>query len=112
MWLKVSLDMGPDGWLFPSEKVTTPLAKDNLWQRHIGPKLKGIGLGWINFQVMRRTHSSLMRDLDVDPKIVADQQGHTLDVHLNVYAQTSMGSRSNAVMQLESALVFYWVIVG
>jgi hypothetical protein len=32
----------------------------------------------------------------VDPKIVADQQGHTLDVNMNVYTQTSLflsGSR-------------------
>jgi hypothetical protein len=55
--------------------------------------------------MMRRTHPSLMRELDVDPKIVADQQGHTLDVNLNVYTQTSMESRINAVTQLESALV-------
>src|SRR6266511_4407238 len=26
-----SPDSGPDGWLFPSEKLTTPLAKDNAW---------------------------------------------------------------------------------
>ena len=38
-----------DGWLFPSEKVKTPLAKDNLWRRHIAPKLEKIGLGWVNF---------------------------------------------------------------
>jgi integrase len=82
-----------DGWLFPSEKLKMPLSKDNVWRRYIAPKLAAIGLGWVNFQVMRRTHASLMRDLDVDPKIVADQQGHTLDVNLNVYTQTSMESR-------------------
>jgi hypothetical protein len=46
-----------------------------------------------------------MRELDVDPKIVANQQGHTLDMNLNVYTKTSMESRINAVTQLESALV-------
>ena len=30
-------------------------------------------MGWVNFQVMRRAHSSLMNDVKVDPKIVADQ---------------------------------------
>ena len=39
------------GWLFPSEVLKTPLAGDNVWRRHIGPKLKAIGLGWVNFQV-------------------------------------------------------------
>jgi len=54
---------------------------------------------------MRRTHSSLMRELGVDPKIVADQQGHTLDVNLNVYTETSLESRIEAVETLGSALV-------
>jgi hypothetical protein len=34
-----------------------------------------------------------MRELKVDPKLVADQQGHTLDVNINVYTQTSLESR-------------------
>jgi integrase len=42
------------------------------------------GTGWVNFQVLRRTHCTLMRDLKMDPKLVADQLGHTLDVNLNV----------------------------
>jgi integrase len=104
-WLATSPDTGPDGWLFPSETLKTPVAKDNVWRRHIGPKLKAISLGWVNFQVLRRSHSSLMRARNVDPKIVADQQGHTLDVNLNVYTQTSLESRIEAVQQLESALV-------
>ena len=104
-WLATSPDTGPDGWLFPSEKITTPLAKDNVWRRHIGPKLQAIGLGWVDFHVLRRSHSSLMRDRNVDPKIVADQQGHTLDVNMNVYTQTPLERKIEAVQQLESAMV-------
>jgi DNA-binding transcriptional LysR family regulator len=36
-------------------------------------KLEPVGLGWANFQVMRRTNSSLMKKYNVDPKIGADQ---------------------------------------
>ena len=67
------------------------------------PKLKEVGLEWANFQVMRRTHASLMRELDIDPKIVADQLGHTVDVNLNVYSKTALGVRKKAVDTLESA---------
>ena len=67
------------------------MAKDNCWRRKFLPKLKEAGLEWANFQVMRRTHSSLMRKLGVDPKLVADQLGHTLDVNLNVYTETDLG---------------------
>jgi integrase len=73
--------------------------------RNIRPVLKDHGLGWVDFHVMRRTHSSIMRELGVDPKIVADQQGHTLDVNLNVYTETSVKSRLEAVETLESACV-------
>ena len=68
------------------------------------PNLEKVGLEWVNFQVMRRTHSSLMRELGVDPKVVADQLGHTLDVNLNVYTETTTGLRKEAVETLESAL--------
>jgi hypothetical protein len=57
--------------------------RDNFWRRSIQPKLAAVGLGWASFQVMRRTHSTWMNKLKVDPKLVADQLGHTLDVNQN-----------------------------
>src|SRR5205823_3822398 len=61
--------MARRGWPFPSEKLTTPLSKDNTLCRYMRPRLKTVGLEWVDFQVMRRTHASLMRELGVDPKI-------------------------------------------
>jgi integrase len=104
-WLRKSPDTGPNGWLFPSEKLDKPIWKDGVWRRHVRPKLKDNKLEWVNFQVLRRTHSSLMRDKNVDPKVVADQLGHTLDVNLNVYTQTSLERKIEAVETLESSLV-------
>jgi hypothetical protein len=52
--LNQSPDSGPDGWLFPSEKLTTPLSKDNAMYRYIQPLLKPIGFDWVDFHVMRR----------------------------------------------------------
>jgi hypothetical protein len=54
---------------------------------------------------MRRTHSSLMNAHGIDPKVIADQQGHTVDVNLNVYAQTPLESRREAVETLASSFV-------
>ena len=88
-----------------SDQARTPLSKDNCWRRRIGPKLKEAGLGSVTFQVMRRTHSSLMNDLKVDPKIVADQLGHTLDVNQNIYTQSALERRKEAVDSLKSALL-------
>jgi integrase len=103
-WRSLAVDSGPEAWVFPSEKGTTPLAKDNCWRRHIQPRLEAVGLGWVNFHVMRRTHSCLLAELDVDPKVRADQMGHTVDVNENVYTRASLRQRRAAVNALESTL--------
>ena len=99
----LSGDPGPDAWVFPSETLKTPLAKDNCWRRWIAPKLKAAGLEWVNFQVMRRPHISLRHELKVDPKTLADQLGHSLDVNLNVCTKTALGFRKEAANTFESA---------
>jgi integrase len=103
-WMEMLPDRGPDGWLFPSERGTTPIAKDNVWRRYFLPKLKGVGLEWINFQVLRRTHSSLLDDLGVDPQVRADQMGHGVDVNQNDYTKASLERRKEAVNALEKAV--------
>ena len=45
-----------------------------------------------------------MRDNDVDPKVVADQLGHSLDANLNVYMQRALSLRAQAVNTLESTV--------
>jgi integrase len=103
-WKTLSRECGEDGWVFPSETGKTPLSRDNMWRRHIGPQLKAAGLGFVDFHVMRRTHATLMNEIHDDPKMVADQLGHTLDVSQNVYTRASVARRKVAVDALESAL--------
>ena len=94
----------PDAaWVFPSERMT-PLARENVWRRSIQPKLDAVGLGWLNFQVMRRTHPTLMNALGVEGKLVADQLGHSPDVNQNVHTKSPVANRQVAVNQLESSL--------
>lgn len=101
-WRSKAID--PKGWVFPSERLT-PMSKDNCWRRNIQPHLAKAGLGWVNFQVMRRTHATLMKALGADGKLVADQLGHSLDVNQNVYTQSSVESRLGIVNQLEKQLI-------
>jgi integrase len=103
-WKTLSRDVSPDAWVFPSETGRTPVSRDNLWRRHIGPQLQAVGLDWVDFHVMRRTHATLMNEIHDDPKLVADQLGHTLDVNQNVYTRASVARRKEAVDALESAL--------
>ena len=103
-WRASSLNTSPDAWVFPSESGKTPIRTDNVWHRHIGPKLELAGLKWINFQVLRRSGSSIMGDKGVDPKVASDQLRHTLDVNQNVYTRVAFERQADAVNRLDQAL--------
>jgi len=101
-WRELCVNTNPDAWVFPSESGT-PLRTDNTWHYSIGPRLKAAGLDWwINFQVLRRSCSSLLSDKGVEGKVVADQLGHTLDVNQNVYTLVAFDRQEEAVNRLNS----------
>jgi len=89
LWLENSPDSGPEGWLFPSENLARPVGTENVLNRNIRPRLEALRLAWIDYRVMRRTHASLISEKGVDPRLVADQQRHTVDVNQNVYTKLS-----------------------
>jgi integrase len=104
LWLTMLPDRNPEAWVFPSQTGLTPVRHDNCWKLHFLPRLKTVGLEWATFQVMRRTHATLLDDLGVDPQVRADQMGHTVDVNQNQYTRSSLERRKTAVNQLEKAL--------
>jgi integrase len=104
-WRQQNEPADPEAWLFPSTKITTPLGRDRTWRSIIQPRLKTIGLEWASFQIMRRTHASLSRQAGIDPKLVADQLGHGLGVHLDVYTIAALDQRQDAVDVLEASLM-------
>jgi integrase len=94
----------PQQWVFPSARPDRPLGRDNTWRRWLEPRLKTVHLEWATFQVMRRTHATLARQVGIDPKLVADQLGHGVGVHLDVYTIAALDQRQHAVDTLEAAL--------
>jgi integrase len=103
-WMEL-VDRKPEAWLFASENPAKPLWRDNVWYRHMKPKLETVGLEWANFQVLRRTHASLGHDIHVDPKVAADQRGHGIGVALDVYTQSSIEARRAAAEMLANAVM-------
>jgi hypothetical protein len=53
---------------------------------------------------MRRTHSFLLKELDVDPQLRAEQMRHTVDVNESVYTITSIDRGEKAVNTLKKAI--------
>ena len=98
-WIGTLPDWSAEAWLFPSERIITPLRPDNVLRRDVYPRLEPIGLDWINFAVLRRSHSTLHQDRGTDPKIIADQQGHGLGVHLSEYVDSSLARKREAARQ-------------
>ena len=103
-WMEL-VEPQPEAWVFASENAEKPLWRDNVWYRHIKPKLEAVGLEWANFQVLRRTHASLGHDIHVDPKVAADQRGHGIGVALDVYTQSSIEARRAAAEMLANAIL-------
>jgi hypothetical protein len=102
-WREISADTTPDALMFPSERGTF-LSRDNFLRRNIQKKLENIGLGWVNFQVLRRTQASLGHKEGLDPKVAADQRGHAIGVAIDTYTESDLESRREAVTKLEQAL--------
>ena len=67
-------------------------------------KWKKVGLGWVDFKVMRRSNATLGHG-EVDPKVAADQRGHDVDVSLNVYTKTDMKQRAAVARKLENVVL-------
>jgi integrase len=103
-WAELAQDSSPDGFVFPSEKVVTPLSLDNLWRRCMYPKLEKICLGWATFQVLRKTNASLSKKAGVDPKVASDQRGHGIGVSLEVYTSSDLEQKRAALKALEATV--------
>lgn len=90
-----------DAYVFPTEKGT-PIQYSNLMEDFIRPALKKVDLGWVNFQVMRRTWSNLSKEAGVDAKVSADQLGHSVKVDMSEYTKSSAAQKDEAVRKFES----------
>jgi integrase len=103
-WRALLLDDSPEAYLFPSEN-NTPLSRDNVRKRNILPRLEKVGLGWVTFQVLRRTNARLSRKAKIDDKVAADQRGHGLGVSLEVYSLSDLEQKIEAVNRLEAEVI-------
>jgi integrase len=104
-WLRAAVGPEQDAWVFASENPETPLWRDNLLRRHVRAPLEQVGLGWVDFKVMRRTNASLGQVAKVDPKVSADQRGHGIGVSLDVYTKSNIQQKGVAAKKLEDSVL-------
>jgi integrase len=94
----------PDDWIFACEHGRTPLAHGNVLRKRIQPALKPLGLGWVNFQVLRRTAVTLLNASGADATLVAAQCGHTVNVSINTYNRVGIQRQQEAINTLSNVI--------
>jgi integrase len=103
-WMELLQDQSPGAWLFPSETGKTPLSYSNVYRRQIQPALRRVGLGDVNFQVLRRTWVTEFSEAEKDPYVRAQLAGHSVDVHENEYRQGQPAVLKRAMRKLDKRL--------
>jgi len=98
---KVVRSDGPVDLVFQSLRAGAPMSDHNILSRHLKPVARKLGLGWINWQVLRRSYGTWMIESGADPKAVQGQMRHSrISTTLDIYAQFVPDSQRRAVGQM------------
>ena len=101
-WIAELPANAPTDCVFPSTNLATPIWPESVLRNYVRPKLRPANLGWINFAILRRSHSTLHKQRNSDLKIIADQQGHGMRTHLDNYVQSGVAERKAEATKLYS----------
>ena len=104
-WVGLTQNPSSEGFVFPSENLSTPLSADNVWRRNLKPGSKKLGWNGRRSRFLRKTNASLSKKEGIDQKVAADQRGHGIGVSLEVYTMSDMAQKKAAVKKLEAAVV-------
>jgi integrase len=83
---------------------SSALSYSNVYRRRIQPAFSQIGLGHVNFQILRRTWVTEFSAAERDPNVRAQLAGHSVDVHENEYRQPQPIVLKRAMRKLERRL--------
>jgi integrase len=91
----------PRDLVFQSLRNGKPMSDHNILSRHIKPIARKLGIGWVNWQVLRRSYGTWMVQSGADPKAVQAQMRHSrISTTLDIYAQFVPESQKRAVAQM------------
>jgi len=103
-WVELLPDTKSEAWLFPSENGRTPISYSNVYRRNIRPALAKVGLGNINFLILRRTWVNEFSKTEKDATVRAQLAGHSVDVDENEYRQPQPEVLKRAMRRFEKRL--------
>jgi integrase len=92
---------GPEDLVFQSVLKGRPMRDNNILVRHIKPAAAAMGIGWANWQVLRRSHATWLKMAGADVKDAQAQMRHSrATTTLDVYQQFIPESQRAAVNRL------------
>jgi len=91
----------PADLVFQSLRTGAPMSDHNILSRHIKPAAEKLGIGWVNWQVLRRSYATWLVESGADPKAVQGQMRHSrISTTMDIYAQFVPDSQRRAVTQM------------
>ncbi|HYM09641.1 MAG TPA: site-specific integrase [Bryobacterales bacterium] len=92
---------GPEDLVFQSVRSVRPMRDNNILIRHIKPVAEALGVGWVNWQVLRRSHATWLQQAGVDVKDAQGLLRHSrASTTQDVYQQLVPESQRMAVRKL------------
>ncbi len=91
----------PDDLVFASVKTGVPMRDNNILSRFIKPAARMLGMGWVNWQVLRRSHATWLKLAGADVKDAQAQMRHSrVTTILEIYQQFVPESQRKVVNKL------------
>ncbi len=92
---------GPDDLVFQSLIKGVPMRDNNILVRHIKPAARKLDIGWVNWQVLRRSHATWLRMVGTDPRDRQSLMRHSrFQTTAEIYEQDLPESQRVAVEKL------------
>ena len=92
---------GPDELVFQSPITGTAMRDNNVLVRHIKPAARKLGIGWVNWQVLRRSFATWLKIAGADVKDAQALMRHSrASTTLDIYQQFVPESQRKVVEKL------------
>jgi integrase len=77
------------------------MSDHNILTRHLKPAGRKLGIGYVNWQVLRRSYATWLVQAGADPKAVQGLMRHSrIGTTMDIYAQFVPESQRRAVVQM------------
>ena len=92
---------GPEDNVFQLVSRNAPQCPNNVLFKHLKPAARSLGIGWVNWQVLRRSHATWLKMAGADVKDAQAQMRHSrASTTMDIYQQFVPESQRRAVDKL------------